>query len=76
MPRGIRKDGTKNGGRRVGAGNKSKYSEETVKISQFSCPKSKVKEVNKMIKDKLSEYETQKVDNKAIESVKTDLERT
>jgi hypothetical protein len=73
MPRGFKKDGTKNGGRRVGAGNKSKYSEETVKIAQFSCPISKVKEVNKMIKDKLAEYETQKVDNKSIESIKKDL---
>jgi len=39
-----------------GAGRKNKYKEKTTTIA-FRCPESKKEEINKVIKDKLKEWE-------------------
>jgi hypothetical protein len=47
------------GGTRINSGAKRKYSESTKTIA-FRCPESKVEELKKMVKSKLSEWLVQK----------------
>jgi hypothetical protein len=54
----IKKKETR-GGTRQGSGAKPKYSEPTTPIA-FRCPESKVDELKKMVKSKLSEWVVQK----------------
>ena len=55
----ILPDIIKRGGTRIGSGAKRKYSESTKTIA-FRCPESKVEELKKMVKSKLSEWVVQK----------------
>lgn len=46
----------RSGGSRKGSGAKQKYGEPTVLLSPVRCPISKVDEMKKLIKTKLTEY--------------------
>ena len=56
MPKGLKRDGTSNGGNIKGSGAKPKYNEKTETVA-FRCPISKIESLKVIVKEKLKEWE-------------------